>query len=586
LTIGLRFNIFYRVLAQVFIEILAVKGVAAMLSVIRLLITVILFVLLSISASAQWERDGEIIRPNIGYMISGEIIIPDENHGAIAFWKTPSEGITGVYGQKIDSAGYQLWEPNGSFLGPTTMMYADQVACSDGQGGGIVAWENYLANFSDIYAQRINRHGELVWGDSGLAITDFSGYEWGVDIVSDGCGGAIIVWLGDVNNIGRLVIQRLDSLGSKLYEENGLYLTDQSYGNPVRPRLAMTSDSDFVCIWIDNRETGLGPGIYAQKFDIDGNLLWDPAGAAIAYDSVMISPTDRMQPGAPDQFGGFYCAWLDYRPHYNHRIYMQHVDANGTLNWGTSGIEVSSGTHNADLYLAIDEDNRAIVCWENGIDNYVACNIIWPEGDQQWPGGIIVLGDIYLFGGLVHSAPGEFEIAGRRSIPARMIAQKFTDIGEFPFGEGGIGFGIENQHGSNLWVTTDGLGGIIVLSKYGTELRIHRVYRNGHIGGDTTTYAAEGPLPKDYNLSFGNYPNPFNSGTLITINSPIDQYVNLTLFDILGRKIRNLPLDKIESGTTLLYLDLSVDQTISSGTYFLVLKAANKTVARKITLLK
>lgn len=546
-----------------------------MLSVIRLLITVILFVLLSISASAQWERDGEILLDYAPY-VGTPRILPDEDNGALAFWVDTRMGMA-IWGQKIDSAGYQLWGEGGTFIGWMTGSYSDYWAFSDGHGGGVIAWNSYRGRTSNIYAQRINLSGELLWGDTGIVITDWPGNEWGVYAISDNSDGAILAWVGDEQGIARIVAQRLSPEGEKMFGD-GIILADE-YEAQWRPKLTMTSDGNIACIWLDSRTSGHGTGIYAQKFDMAGNLLWDSLGVAIAYDSVDIDFLLDFHKVAPDNLGGFYCVFI------SHQVCVQHVTGEGTIAFSPSGIEISSGRYIFDPYIVIGESQEAIVCWENDSDNYIGLNIVDSLGNQQWPGGTSVIGDVITLGGLASAIPGEFEIAVRVMTPPRLRMQRFNSDGELFFDDGGVDFG-DLGFVTGLWVTTDSLGGIIPISRYGNELKIHRVYRDGHVGGDTTTYVAENPLPGDYRLSLDNYPNPFNSGTLITINSPISQNVNLNLFDILGRKILSFPSTKIESGATTFYLDLSADQAFSSGTYFLVLKASNYVLGRKLVHLK
>jgi len=65
---------------------------------------------------------------------------------------------------------------------------------TDGSGGAIITWHDYRSGNYDIYAQRINANGNVLWTTDGVAIsTAANNQEWST-IVADGSGGAIITW--------------------------------------------------------------------------------------------------------------------------------------------------------------------------------------------------------------------------------------------------------------------------------------------------------------------------------------------------------------------------------------------------------
>ena len=89
-------------------------------------------------------------------------------------------------------------------------------------------------------------------------------------------------------------------------------------------------------------------------------------------------------------------------------------------------------------------------------------------------------------------------------------------------------------------------------------------------------------IPTEYYLSEA-YPNPFNSATRISFGLPFASQVSVELFDISGRKIRTLIEEYKSAGnytTTLFAADLS------SGLYFVRLKASDQLFSNKIMLIK
>lgn len=80
-----------------------------------------------------------------------------------------------------------------------------------------------------------------------------------------------------------------------------------------------------------------------------------------------------------------------------------------------------------------------------------------------------------------------------------------------------------------------------------------------------------------------NFPNPFNPATEIRFSVPMNSYVSLALYDILGREVMQLVHGELASGTYSVTLNAS---QLASGTYFYTLKAGDNIQTHKLTLLK
>jgi len=80
-----------------------------------------------------------------------------------------------------------------------------------------------------------------------------------------------------------------------------------------------------------------------------------------------------------------------------------------------------------------------------------------------------------------------------------------------------------------------------------------------------------------------NYPNPFNPVTTITFYLPGSSHVDLSVYNLLGQKIKTLFDGNAKAGLNV--FDFS-GENLSSGVYFYVLRTVNKTFERKMLLLK
>jgi hypothetical protein len=93
--------------------------------------------------------------------------------------------------------------------------------------------------------------------------------------------------------------------------------------------------------------------------------------------------------------------------------------------------------------------------------------------------------------------------------------------------------------------------------------------------------------PLDFSLS-QNYPNPFNSSTIIHYQTPEESNVTLRVYDILGRKVKELACGIHKRGHYRLIWDGKNNQgkEVASGIYFYMLRAGEGKEVRKMLFIK
>jgi len=80
-----------------------------------------------------------------------------------------------------------------------------------------------------------------------------------------------------------------------------------------------------------------------------------------------------------------------------------------------------------------------------------------------------------------------------------------------------------------------------------------------------------------------NYPNPFNSSTILTYELPEDNFMELMIYDLLGRKICVIEKGFMNRGEYKAAINV---QTLSSGTYFCILTQGKYFSKIKLILIK
>jgi hypothetical protein len=107
-----------------------------------------------------------------------------------------------------------------------------------------------------------------------------------------------------------------------------------------------------------------------------------------------------------------------------------------------------------------------------------------------------------------------------------------------------------------------------------------------------TTSAVEdeeggGSTPRFFELD-QNYPNPFNSQTIIKFNLRRPAEVTLTIFNVLGQRVRKLAAERMSAGAHTIAWDGKDEKgsDVSSGIYFYRLKAGEQSQTKRLVLLK
>lgn len=111
----------------------------------------------------------------------------------------------------------------------------------------------------------------------------------------------------------------------------------------------------------------------------------------------------------------------------------------------------------------------------------------------------------------------------------------------------------------------------------GKEAVIQQPYDELYIENSTS-----GQLITEHEL-LPNYPNPFNPTTNIEYKIASQTHVSLTVYDVLGRRVRTLVNEVQEPGE---YTKTFNAQNLSSGTYFIRIKADNFDRVQQMTLIK
>ncbi|UCF04687.1 MAG: T9SS type A sorting domain-containing protein [bacterium] len=147
------------------------------------------------SGSPLWTADGVPVCLEDYHQEFPRIVSDGSGGGIITWYDNRTQVDADIYAQRIDSNGVPLWQHSGVIVcsAPDHQWYPK--LCTDGDGGAVIAWTDYRTGQEyDIYAQKISRHGELLWTADGEPICRARYDQYSSAIVPDGQGGALITW--------------------------------------------------------------------------------------------------------------------------------------------------------------------------------------------------------------------------------------------------------------------------------------------------------------------------------------------------------------------------------------------------------
>jgi hypothetical protein len=342
-------------------------------------------------------------------------------------------------------------------------------AVSDGAGGAIVAWADYRNGATaDVYAQRINALGNVLWTTHGVAISTLANDQNAIEIVSDGAGGAIMAWQDFRGGaISDIYAQRINASGVVQWTANGVAMT-LATGNQRQPTILADGNGGAFVMWEDYRN-GATSDVYGQRVNGAGVVQWNANGVGL-----VASANDQIRPEmAPDGAGGAIVMWQDARSGTSIDIYGHRISAGGSVQWPLGGVPLCTAALDQELpKIVSDGSGGGVVVWEderNGVDKDIYAQRISFQGAVQWAtNGVRICGATSGQYSLEIASDGAGGAIAAWTDPRNggmnsdIYAQRISVLGAIQWVEDGVGLCnvADNQYSPQ--VLSDGIGGAIV----------------------------------------------------------------------------------------------------------------------------
>ncbi len=345
---------------------------------------------LDAGGSPQWAADGVVVCSATQDQFDPRII-PDGSGGAIVVWQDQRSGAFDVYAQRINSSGAVLWTTNGVALCTASGSQIYPFITPDGGGGAIVTWTDYRAGFpnTDIYAQRISAAGSVLWTADGVVINALPSTQYFANIATDGASGAIITWMDNrtAPNGYDVYAQRVNSVGSVLWASTGVVIC-AGPGDQQFPEIVADGSGGAIIAWQMDYDD-----IYAQRIGALGVVSWTANGVAVCTAPGLEAQDGLIGGLVADGSGGAILSWDDTR-NGGFDIYAQRMNGVGVAQWVADGVAVCTATGDQQFpTIASDAAGGAVISWEDGrgatFDVY--SQRVSTTGAPQWTANGVVL---------------------------------------------------------------------------------------------------------------------------------------------------------------------------------------------------
>lgn len=368
------------------ITLVRVKEVAVRSSIILSLFLFTCLIIHPLQAQILWDEDGVPIRQgkHIEWYRSAD---SDASGYLYATWSDCRTGSRDIYAQKYDTDGQVLWAPEGVHVVEAPGRQEDPVIVADGSGGAIIAWVEVFGNDKcNVYCQKLDPQGNILWAEEGVLFTESSTAFSPVNITTDGAGGAYLTWKDERNDeTYDIYLVRVTSEGNVAagWPQYGLAVCETP-GEQSGTSIGPDGSGGTIITWKDKR-SGTNYDIYVQRVSGDGTIQWQSGGELVCG---MAGDQDQVKLWSDGNAGAF-IVWRDRRGGSYTDIYAQRVNASGEMQWTVQGEIICGAEGNQEKpRLVHDGTNGAIFTWKDHRNNPYDWDIyaqrVNPSGAKMW----------------------------------------------------------------------------------------------------------------------------------------------------------------------------------------------------------
>jgi len=287
----------------------------------------------------------------------------------IYVWSGTKRGDRDIYAQKVNAAGTLLWQQP-LLVDAKPSRQANPVISRTTDNNFIIAWVDFPSEEEvNLRAQKITSNGQLLWSVGGIPVCSGPQYLSNVEILADNNSGAYIVWCDNRNPTYDIYGQHLDGYGNSLWITGGLPLANSAVDEQF---FSMVVDTSGM-LNISYQEVNMGASqIKANRFLSSGLSAW---AQPLLVSGQLINNNHVQMTALQDST--FVVTWSAGQSptEYGPDIYAQRYDLNGILDWANPVCVYSDSntpypTPQVKPRIVNSVDNAVVIAWEDNRNDW------------------------------------------------------------------------------------------------------------------------------------------------------------------------------------------------------------------------
>jgi len=310
---------------------------------------------------------------------------------------------------------------------------------SDGAGGAIIVW--WSSTDYGLHAQRLDKYGYARWGNNGVFVGGIGWYQGeNFGVCEDGNGGCVVSF-ADVYGefppyyFSRLYAQRIDSMGVKRWGIAGIPVCGLDSIYVSESHAIADGLGGFFVIWDDIRHGTDSVWLYGQHLNGDGSSSWIQNGISISGETNY----DNLYPAIVSGGPGYALAFWHEQSSY---LWGQRTDRDANFYWGDGGLLISEIMRFSNKYQADDQGGAILSSMvQNGVLYSIYSQMIDSFGNSLWGENGIVVADSLVGGqwSTTVNDSGQFCFWGNGEVGSfRLFLQRVSLSGNLVWQQNGL----------------------------------------------------------------------------------------------------------------------------------------------------
>lgn len=324
---------------------------------------------ISPEGAMMWGETGILLADDSNFDPSPKVSVTTVGNSIFAWQSYPDSGNSVVKLQKISPEGQLLWG-DGIILSQSGVDYTAPYLLPAEDDYMYLIWHTqtgpYYAPNRGLYVQKLNVDGGFLW-PSKLEIYApvASGPVVNLELCRDDTGGIIFSWYRALGiSEFHCYVQRMTADGVLSMPANGVQASTSTNRLHMYPAPAFLSETQEVVLFFSEQDLNQNMrGIYAQKFDLQGNRLWGSEGLQLI--GLTYNDYGLFSAGGKDDKAICIYQAAEFGNYYDAKIQAVMLDDQGAFVWPEHFIDLCSyqshKLHNvmSDFYMG-----QWVAVWE------------------------------------------------------------------------------------------------------------------------------------------------------------------------------------------------------------------------------